>query len=116
LYAYLHAKSRSILYLGKCDGTSVRKRVRAADKKRLFDYLTSRCQVQSLRIAVGAVYLEEGYRMSRQLLADIESLLINRVKPIGNVSAVQDRVARPGLRVKCSGAWHFDRSVFVDAS
>lgn len=115
LYAYLHPKSRDILYLGKCDGTTVLERLRAPDKQPLLDFLASKRQIESLFVAVGAVYLEQGYRMSRQLLADTESLLINRVKPIGNVSAVRDRIARPGLRIKCSGAWHFGRSVFVDA-
>ncbi len=53
--------------------------------------------------------------MTRQLLVDVESLLIYEVKPWGNIQAQSSRIQRPGLMVECRGAWPLRKRVFQDS-
>lgn len=75
LYAYCAPRKPEILYIGKCDGTTVRPRWRYDAKRAVWDSINQRSKHH--RALVAEVYLfPEGSRLSRQLLADIESLLI----------------------------------------
>lgn len=44
-----------------------------------------------------------GTRLTGQLLADVESLLIYQEQPWGNIQSRISRNSRPGMRVHCSG-------------
>jgi hypothetical protein len=117
LYAYLHPETDEILYIGKADGKTVRQRYTAANKKDLFDYFKDELGVEAddLNAIVGNVWMDENRRLSRELLADIESLLISRIQPPGNIQKREARISRPGMVVTCTGqAWKHDRTKFVD--
>lgn len=101
LYAYLHPKQREILYLGKADGTTVRARFTAPDKMRFWRDLEGKRRIYDHRMLVGQLSTKE--RLTRQLLADVESMLIFAIRPWGNISATRSRIFRPGLRVRNIG-------------
>jgi hypothetical protein len=114
LYAYVDPKGMEILYIGKAWGTTVRQRFRAPDKVSLFEFLARELGVNRVEVLVGEPLLEPGRRLTRELLADVESLLIRRLRPRGNVTATQSRIARPGLEVLCTGHWPLTRARFRD--
>jgi hypothetical protein len=111
IYAYGHR--REILYIGKADGTSTtRSRWNAADKDDVFDYFEER-NIVNPRVLVGE-FLYDG-RLTREIVADVESLLIAKLRPRGNISAIRSRVERPGLYVHCTGAcWPKVHRRFLD--
>ena len=114
LYAYLHPTRDWLLYIGKADYSTVWSRFRGEHKSQLFDDIWRAHGVDEVRVLYGELELEEGYRRSSELLADVESLLIRRLRPFGNISATRTRIARPGLRVHCEGNWPFRRKRFHD--
>jgi hypothetical protein len=117
LYSYASEDRGEILYIGKADGASVRQRFTASDKKAFWDDLEEQrgiCREEVL-VLVGDIELEEGMRLTRELLFDIESLLIKRVRPWGNRQSIRSRIPRPGLRVKCLGDWPLAKRQFYDA-
>lgn len=114
LYAYTDPDTDRILYIGKADGTTIRQRFTAADKDDLFGHFKEEFGITEFGVFAGLIALEEGRRLTRELLADIESLLIKRVQPPGNVQSKRSRIARPGLVVECLGEWAHHRTRFVD--
>jgi hypothetical protein len=62
----------------------------------------------------GQLLLQAGRRRSSELLADVESLLIKRLQPLGNIQCTESRISRPGMRVRCSGEWLSKRAGFYD--
>ena len=114
LYCYLHPDTDEILYIGKADGPSVQERFNAADKDNFFADLEFAYGIRDVEVLVGGLDLEEGHRLSRELLCDIESLLIMRVQPFGNIQSKQSRISRRGLSVNCLGEWPSSRSFFRD--
>jgi hypothetical protein len=77
IYAYAHR--RTILYVGKADGSStVRSRYNAADKDALFNFL-AKVGINSHQVLVGEIAYEG--RLSREMMTDVESLLIAGLKP-----------------------------------
>jgi hypothetical protein len=72
LYTYLAPVKDEIYYLGKCDRTSVRGRSAYSAKSGAWDCINARSKTHRLIVAE----LEVKQRLTRQLLADIESLLI----------------------------------------
>lgn len=113
LYAYLAPSDNEILYIGKADGTTVRGRWKRSAKDEFWTALERERGINRHVVIVGKIYASEGVRLTRELLADIESLLIMREQPWGNIQSTQSRISRPGLRVECSGDWP-GRSVYVD--
>lgn len=116
LYAYCNPANDQILYIGKADGPTVRQRFTATDKESLFEYLEKEHGIDTddVDVILGDLIMAEGSRLTRELLADVESLLIKRLKSVGNVSSKQSRISRPGLVVRCHGQWPHPRSRFVD--
>lgn len=114
LYAYLAPRGAEILYIGKCDGCSVR--TRWWNKREFWFDLESERKILNHRVIVGEVTLPEGNRLSRQLLADIESLLIWKVTPWGNIQCQINRVQRLGLKLVCTGAWPANERRFRDVA
>lgn len=98
LYCYLHPDTDEILYIGKADGPSVQQRYGAPDKDSFFDDLESAHGIRDVEVLVGVLGLEEGHRLSRELLGDIESLLIMRLQPFGNIQSKQSRISRTCAR------------------
>ena len=114
LYAYLHPLRDWLLYVGKADYSTVRGRLHGAHKQVLFRDLWSQYRIDQVRVLHGALIRADGGRRTSELLADVESLLIKRLAPFGNIQSRNKRICRPGLRIECVGAWPFRRSRFHD--
>jgi hypothetical protein len=112
IYAYTYR--REILYIGKADGSStVRSRWDAPDKDDLFDYLARERGIDWPRVLVGRITYDG--RLTRQVVADLESLLIAALQPRGNIACTRSRITRPGLSVRCTGSdWPSVYRHFVD--
>lgn len=106
LYAYLHTETREILYIGKADGSTIRERWEAEDKESLKNFL-SKNGIKKIYPIIGFLVLPEGKNFSSKLLHDIESLLIFKEKPRGNIKNTQTRGrSRSGMKIICKGeAW-----------
>jgi len=107
LYAYIDRRSNELVYIGKCWGTTVAERWNAPDKDETFDRIREAGTPQKyIDVSVGLILLPEGSRISFELVVDLESLLIFKEEPCGNIQNVQScGAARRGLRVACSGDW-----------
>jgi phage gp29-like protein len=116
LYAYLHPKTDEILFIGSAFTRTVRERFDAQEKDDLFEYFDAihRLNPAELKIAVGEVWLDEGQHLTRELLTDVESVLVKRVQPPGNIPRKVKKISRPGVIVKCTGEWPHERKIFVD--
>lgn len=114
LYAYL-GPDGDILYIGKVNGSTVRKRFQLSAKPDLWNFIANDLGHAELEVIVGILELPEGARQSRQLLSDIESLLIHKIKPPGNIACRNTRIARPGLSIRCTGDWAYFRNAFFDS-
>ena len=118
LYAYLTTNWDEVLYIGKVDGCTVRQRFSAPDKRSLFVELSKKRNINRVSVIVGDIILKADGdyrpRLTSQKIADVESLLINRVKPWGNIACMGSRISRPGMLVTCSGEWPHRRRVFLD--
>lgn len=114
IYAYLSPYGE-ILYIGKVNGTTVRKRFQRSAKSRYWDFVENDLGHFETEVMVGIIEFPEGSRHSRQKLSDIESLLINKIQPSGNIACRSTRISRPGLTVTCCGNWHYTRKKFVDS-
>ena len=112
LYAYLAPRASEILYIGKADGCTVRERWR--EKRQFWADLERERNIKSHRVIVAEWDIPADCRMTRQLLADTESLLIYEVRPWGNIQAQSSRIQRAGLKVECRGAWPLSKRIFQD--
>jgi len=113
LYANIDILRDKIVYIGKADFCSVKERLNGKDKKGLYDYLKKN-DIPKIRTIVGNIYLESDKKLSRELLIDIESLLVKRINPIGNIQSTKTRISRPGMRVFCEGFWPLVKNAFYD--
>ena len=114
LYAYIAPHTNEILYIGKAGKLSVRRRWCRSGKVKFWDALEKERRIFKHATIVGDIYMDEGSRFSQQILSDIESLLIKRIKPWGNDKSRYTRISRPGMRVKCEGAWPIEKKEFWD--
>jgi hypothetical protein len=92
----------------------VRRRLHGDHKSRLFSDIWKKYGLDQVRVLHGSLVTQEGRRRSSELLADVESLIIMRLKPFGNIQSTVSRIVRPGLRVHCTGDWPFRRLRFHD--
>lgn len=113
LYAYTRRDDPEILYIGKVDGTTVRQRLKQHADDVLYALELKR-GIFEVSVLFGDISLEDGEALARELLADIESLLIIYVRPWGNIQSRRSRVSRPGLNVICEGEWPLERREFLD--
>jgi hypothetical protein len=113
LYAYTCPDDPEILYIGKVDGTTVRQRWKQHRDDVLYA-LELRRGISEVSVLFGDISLENRNGLTRELLADIESLLIVHVRPWGNIRSRRSRVSRPGLKVICEGEWPLERREFLD--
>lgn len=112
LYAYLDPYTDQIIYLGMAWRRTVRQRFRDRDKNALRDFVLDELALDGVKVMVGSIWMEG--RLTRQLLSDVESLLIKRLKPAGNNKCRSTRISRPGMRLECLEEWPHQRSRFID--
>ena len=114
LYAYLRPRHSEILYIGKAVGRTILQRVKDPDKDMLFDDLARERNIHGVRVIVAQ--FEANQTITRELILDVECLLIHEIKPWGNIQSSRSRgISRPGLVVKCSGEdWPLAKRVFRD--
>lgn len=111
LYAVAHPRVGRPLYLGKADGCSVYERAHARDKDDFWNWLAE-CGIHVHVCLVG--FLTADGALTRQLLADVESLLIFNLQPHWNCQNTRTRgISRPGMEVSCTNDWRW-RSRFRD--
>ena len=111
VYAY-HGRNDRLLYIGKAWGKTVKERWRRAAKPHFWDDLERELGIFEHAVSVGTLALYPGTRLTHQLLCDVESLLIHRLRPWGNVQSIESRIERPGLIVHCRGDWARSRRRF----
>ncbi|MBI4248986.1 MAG: hypothetical protein HY611_05740 [Elusimicrobia bacterium] len=114
MYAYSTADLREILYIGKVDGTTIRQRWNRQAKANFWNDLEKKRKIYKHSVFAGEAGLPPNARLSMELLADIESLLIKRIAPWGNIQSRTARISRPGLRVRCLGDWPLRKREFLD--
>ncbi len=119
LYAY-YAPTRSrprLIYIGKAGRLSVADRYVGSDKQSLWDWWGEMIGKVRPIVCVGHVVPPVGERFTQQKLADIEALLIHRLRPAGNVQNTRSRgvFSRPGMVVRCIGDWFHSRETFRDS-
>lgn len=115
LYLYSSAEDQ-VLYIGQVGSlnSSVRRRWTRSGKGRCWDFLESELGIFEHRVTVGALCLPTRRRFSRQLLTDVETLLISCLAPPANSAARKSRISRPGMTVICTGDWFLASRKFVD--
>jgi hypothetical protein len=116
LYMYMLPDNTRPLYLGLAYQRTVRERWNGPDKRPLWEALRSESGLGRSRVRVyaGKIWLPEGQRISSELVEDIESLLIKRIKPWWNIRSTQSRISRPGMRILCGGSWPLPKWRFWD--
>lgn len=113
LYAYM-ADNGELLYIGKSWGKTVRQRWGRCAKEDFWRDLERERNIFRHAIVVGTIALYPGNRLTHLLLTDVESLLIHRTQPWGNIQARASRISRPGLVVHCRGDWQERQRRFHD--
>lgn len=112
LYAWCHPQTRRILYLGKADYLTVRRRFDCPSKDGVWEYLNEELGIDEVDLLVGE--FNTNARLTPELLEDTETLLITELQPCCNIQCTKSRIQRPGLRVTCRGDWPERRARFVD--
>lgn len=114
LYAYAHPTRAALLYLGKAYSSTPRRRLHGEHKRAVLEYLADEDGLVRLRPFHGGILLPAGCRRSPELIADVESLLIKRLQPVGNTQSRVTRISRSGMCVECTGDWPLKRNRFRD--
>lgn len=114
LYAYVAPDKEEILYVGKSWGVTVRSRWNRSGKENFWDDLEEKRGIKTHYVLLGELFLDEGKRLTSQLLADVESLLIINEKPWGNIQSVNSRIKRTGMVVNCNEKWPSSRKYYID--
>jgi hypothetical protein len=114
VYAYTTKDFSEFLYIGKATSTTVAQRWAAPDKQKLWRDLEQQRNIFGHQLLIGHMPVEPGLRLSMELLADIESLLIYRLQPWGNIQSQNSRISRPGMTIRCRGDWPHHQKVFRD--
>lgn len=111
-YAYVHPETSDILYVGMAWHPTIRQRSTDRDKRLFFDFLSNEFGITGVEVRVGEVWMDG--RLTRQLLSDVESLLIKRLQPPGNIMCRSSRISRRGMRLECLNEWPHKHARFVD--
>jgi hypothetical protein len=118
IYGILHPAEDKILYVGKADGytSTVRRRWGAADKHdRVWRRIEEERGLFEHGFIVGELRTPIGLRLTRELVCDIESLLIHRIQPWANRQNTKSRgYTRRGMSVFCQGHWRLKRKTYRD--
>ena len=114
VYAYLAPDGEDILYIGKAEGTTVRKRWNDDDKMAFWRELEKERGIHRHAVIVGKVFLPRECDGDPDVLTDIESLLIYVEQPWGNIQCRKSRTCRPGMVIVCDGDWPGEYNVYHD--
>lgn len=114
VYAYTTIDLQELLYIGKATTTTVSQRWSADDKSNFWGDLEEERGIYGHQLLVGELELGTNRRLSRELLSDVESLLICNLQPWGNIQSRLSRISRPGMVVRCCGEWPYTRKTFRD--
>ncbi len=116
LYAILHPTEDEVLYLGKADGSTVGRRWDADDKhERVWRRIEEERGLFEHGFIVGEFRMPFDLRLTRELVCDIESLLIHEVQPWANRQNTRSRgFTRQGMAVRCQGHWPLRRKTYRD--
>jgi hypothetical protein len=114
LYAYRMVCGAKILYIGKVDDTTVQRRWNRSGKEQFWDELPHQRGIYEHVVLLGEIALARGCRLTRELVADVKSLLIKWLRHWGNIQCLNSRISRPGLRVMWKGDWPAARTEFRD--
>jgi hypothetical protein len=109
IYFFRKKGSRAILYIGKADRQTVKKRLACRSKDRL--WTTGGGEKIVLRPFVAGLYTRR--RVTPSLIDDVERLLIFFVSPSGNgPGKASCRLHHRDLVVRCYGDWPQPRKTF----
>ena len=114
LYAYLASSTNEILYIGMSWNQTIRAQSSYSAKRKLWDFLNRESGSCDYIPLAGHIDIGPGRQLSKALLFDIESLLIQNIAPRGSVQAISTRTSRPGMIVQCVGGCWPTRRQFVD--
>lgn len=117
LYAYVDPRSSMIVYIGKAYEKTIAQRMSGSHKERVFADLRVKCGLgddEEFRVLHGQVSAQPGRRVTKPVLRDVESLLIRRIRPKGNLTCINGRIERAGMWVTCFGDWPHGRTRFRD--
>jgi len=114
LYAYLAPSTLEILYIGMAWNATVRERWKRSGKYQFWDDLEKERGIRNHCPLLGELSLPPRRRLTRALLCDVESLLIQQVQPWGNIQSRFSRISSTGLIVRCEGDWPVHHRVFRD--
>jgi hypothetical protein len=112
LYVYITIDYKEILLIGKAWGCTVKHRWNASDKQGFWCDLEKHKEIFEHRVLVGILNMSQ--RLTKQLLLDIETLLIKEEKPWGNIQAKKSRISRPEMVVVCKGLWPGKQKRYID--
>lgn len=113
LYAY-YSPIEELVYIGKADLCSVAERSTPSAKRIVLERYVQETDHKGFIPAIGELELPDGHRFSSLLLSDVESLLINQLKPLLNKQSISSRISRPELVVCCQGYWPPRQNWFYD--
>jgi hypothetical protein len=107
-FAYVTPDCEEILYIGKANcGLAAKRSNESKGRNPLFRELAERRGIREVELLSGTVRLPPGAQLTRDLLADIEAMLIYEFQPWGNVHEHDSlkEYYRPDLRVRCTWDW-----------
>jgi len=103
LYAYAAPEMRELLYIGMTWDQTIRVRWNYSAKPDFWNFLQHQRRLTHHVTLAGHIALPPGRRLSKELLVDVESLLVSELQPCGNIQATNSRISRPGMAVHCLG-------------
>lgn len=111
LYAYSNPEDGELLYIGMAGNCSMRQRLASHRNGSLGTWLRSEGFTE-IDVRIGR--FADCKRLTMELLSDIESLAIRRIRPRGNIrNMLSLSYNRPGQRVRFEGEWPW-KSHFID--
>jgi hypothetical protein len=119
LYAILHPTAYDILYLGKATVAPILSRWNVDDKHdRVWSRIEGERELFEHGFIVGEFRLPDGQRLTRQLVCDVERLLVHQIKPwlrevITNALDEQALTKTKDVEVykDKAGRWHIHRAI-----
>jgi len=112
LYAYIDPEDNEIIYLGKAWSHSTWSRFIAEDKEKVWE----ECGLSptDVDVIVGSIEMARGMRLTKEMLAVLEGLLIYRLEPECNKQSIYGGKSKEGLKVCCVGEWPYKTQQFID--
>jgi hypothetical protein len=114
LYAFVTPNKREIVYIGKAGRATVAERLKCPKKDGMWEHVSS-LGIDKCKVLLGELALPRNRRLTKELLSDVERLLIMAEQPIGNVQNISSRLTtRAGMRVACVGLWPGRARDYID--